>query len=206
MSDRALRRLIMLLFFLAAIFLFRAIYIPVKAVFAQMLLRTAWYESITTQKAVKPWSWLDSWPVARLQVPKKGIDQIVLHGEQGAVLAFAPGMHEASVGEKENGNILISAHRDTHFRYLKDLQPGEEIQLSYIDGYSTLYRVTTTSIININTDRIRQSQDKQRLLLITCYPFDAIQTGGPLRYVVMAEEIQHCHQIKTKQQVGACHV
>jgi sortase A len=32
-------------------------------------------------------------------------------------------------------------------------------------------------------------QDQPGLLLVTCYPFDAINPGGPLRYVVAAQEI-----------------
>lgn len=27
-------------------------------------------------------------------------------------------------------------------------------------------------------------------MLVTCYPFDAVVAGGPLRYVVTAKEVQ----------------
>ena len=29
--------------------------------------------------------------------------------------------------------------------------------------------------------------DREELILVTCFPFDAIKAGGPLRYVVWAE-------------------
>jgi sortase A len=34
---------------------------------------------------------------------------------------------------------------------------------------------------------IPTGKDTQDLVLVTCFPFDAIQAGGPLRYVVRAE-------------------
>ena len=34
-----------------------------------------------------------------------------------------------------------------------------------------------------------QHGGEARLTLITCYPFDALRAGGPLRYVVTAKAI-----------------
>jgi sortase A len=43
-------------------------------------------------------------------------------------------------------------------------------------------------VVDAGRASIRQDTEENRLALVTCYPFDAISPGGPLRYVVMAEE------------------
>ena len=58
------------------------LYIPAKAVLAQQLLRRAWEHSAAGP--ARPWPWARTWPVARLEVPHLGIDQIVLAGAEGA--------------------------------------------------------------------------------------------------------------------------
>ena len=54
------------------------LYIPAKALVAQVMLNDAWRRTIGGVTRAKPWPWADTWPVARLRVPKHGIDQIVL--------------------------------------------------------------------------------------------------------------------------------
>jgi sortase A len=41
-------------------------------------------------------------------------------------------------------------------------------------------------IVNAGAAVIRQDDDEKQLVLVTCYPFDTIVPGGPLRYVVTA--------------------
>ena len=66
-------------------------YIHVKAELAQVLMARAWSETRTSGRKTRPWHWADTWPVARLQAPEHGIEQVVLNGETGNVLAFGPG-------------------------------------------------------------------------------------------------------------------
>jgi sortase A len=65
--------------------------IYLEAQLAQVLLRRAWAETQATGRPVKPWSWADTWPVARLSVPRHDVDLIVLAGASGRTLAFGPG-------------------------------------------------------------------------------------------------------------------
>ena len=71
----------------------QGVYIYAKAELAQYLLVAAWQETKQTQQPVKPWSWADTWPVARIEVPTHNIDLIVLSGDIGRTLAFGPGHH-----------------------------------------------------------------------------------------------------------------
>ncbi|WP_455220231.1 class GN sortase [Kaarinaea lacus] len=165
-------------------------YIYAKAKFAQYLLASAWEESKQTQQPVKPWPWADTWPVARLQVPKHNVDLIVLAGDSGRTLAFGPGHNFGSVLPGDVGNSIISAHRDTHFEFLQNLSIGDEIIIENQKGVTKRFKVSNTHVIDSRDAYIPIDFDNAALTLVTCFPFDSITTGGTLRFVVVAVESQ----------------
>src|SRR6476469_6161733 len=56
---------------LAGLVLFsQGAYIHAKALLAQVLLQRAFTETIATGRDTKPWSWADTWPVARIEVKR----------------------------------------------------------------------------------------------------------------------------------------
>lgn len=167
-------------------FMGQGTYIHAKAVFAQLLLETAWSETLNGQKEVKPWPWADTWPVARLSAPDLGISRIVLAGASGSSLAFGPGHLFGSASPGSAGNIIISGHRDTHFSFLQDLKAGDPLQLQS-DNKTASYQVSDIIIIDKTKVDVIPTDSNNKLVLITCYPFDAIQAGGSLRYIVIAK-------------------
>jgi sortase A len=162
-------------------------YIHTKAVLAQLLLKTAWTETLNGRKEVKPWPWADTWPVSRLNVPRLGISRIVLAGADGSALAFGPGHLFKSATPGERGNTVIAGHRDTHFSFLRDLKIGDSLELQIADSRTLIYQITDTMIADENDTEFLNSNDEQVLTLITCYPFDSIQTGGSQRYLIIAK-------------------
>ena len=166
-----------------------ASYIHAKAILAQVLLETAWDKTVHGQQEVKPWPWADTWPISRLDVPGLGIDRIVLAGASGSSLAFGPGHLFGSPLPGQQGNTVIAGHRDTHFRFLKDIQRGELIQLQSRTGETIDYEVSETIITHEKQAEYLANTSKNTLTLITCYPFDAIRPGGPLRYLVIAKQL-----------------
>lgn len=162
-------------------------WIYAKARLAQWLLQRAWSRSLAGEVAVKPWPWADTWPVARLIVPSQGIDQIVLEGAYGRTLAFGPGHAESSGGMGMPGTAILTGHRDTHFRFLQRLKEGDEILLTTQRQQQHRYRVSSITVVDSRTALIQQDRQENQLALVTCYPFDPISPGGPLRYVVMAQ-------------------
>ena len=160
-------------------------YIHAKAALAQVLLHRAWSAMQEDGAAHKPWPWADSHPVARLHMARLGIEQIVLAGDSGRTMAFAPGWAEASASPGSAGTTIISAHRDTHFSWLRELAPADEIEVESQDG-TRRYRVTELRVADSRSERVPLRDDSDQLVLVTCWPFDAIQSGGPLRYVVVA--------------------
>jgi sortase A len=163
-------------------------WIYAKAGLAQWLLQRAWSHSLAGDVAAKPWPWADTWPVARLIVPSQNIDQIVLEGAYGRTLTFGPGHAESSGGMDNPGTSILTGHRDTHFRFLQRLKAGDEILLTTRNQRQRRYRVSSLSVVDAGRASIRQDTEENQLALVTCYPFDAVNPSGPLRYVVMAEE------------------
>ena len=161
-------------------------YIPAKAWLAQELMQRAWARSSDGEVRATPWPWADTWPVARLSAKAGDVDLIVLAGGQGRTLAFAPGHLSASASPGEIGNAIIAGHRDTHFRFLKDLQRGELLKLEASDGAVHVYKIVEMEIVDARKGSLLLDTDTAILSLVTCYPIDASEAGGPLRYVVTA--------------------
>src|SRR5512144_1826354 len=116
--------LLLLVAFIGLILFGQGAYIHAKALVAQVLLERAFEKAVATGRDVKPWSWADTWPVARIEVKRIGASAIVLAGSSGQALAFGPGHLESTAEAGERGVAVYSAHRDTHFRFLKDVRIG----------------------------------------------------------------------------------
>ena len=171
---------------LAGLMLFgQGVYIHAKALVAQLLLRHAFEQTIVTGQDVKPWSWADTWPIARIEIKRLHAERIVLAGSSGQALAFGPGHVELTPDAGERGIAVYSAHRDTHFRFLKDVVVGDEIDVTRRDGETFHYRVDGSSVVRFDASGIDPLSDGYELVLSTCWPFDAV-TSGPDRYVLHA--------------------
>lgn len=176
-----------LCFVLASLCITDGLYIKAKAIVAQHLLKRAWEKTVAFDVPVKPWPWADTWPVARLKVERLGIDCIVLEGESGEVLAFAPGHLSESAKPTTNGNCVLVGHRDTTFAFLRNLEKGDVLQIHNIHQQELSYEVVSTAVQK-STDLFVEETVTPWLTLITCYPFDSLRTGGDQRFVVFARE------------------
>ena len=165
----------------------QGMWIHVKARLAQHLLQHAWARTLTGQRDVKPWPWADTWPVARLTAPAHGVDLIVLAGASGRTLAFGPGHVTGSAAPGTAGTSIVNGHRDTHFAFLARVRTGETLVTQVPGRPPVFYRVTATAVVDSRTAAVASDDGISALVLLTCYPFDAVTAGGPLRYVVTAE-------------------
>ncbi len=180
-----------LLLALAGLILFgQGAYIHAKARVAQALLERAFEKAIATGHETKPWSWADTWPVARIEVKRIHARTIVLAGSSGQALAFGPGHVERTPDAGERGVAVYSAHRDTHFAFLKNVVVGDEIDVMRSDGKQFHYRVDAASVVRFDTSGIDPLADGHQLVLSTCWPFDAL-TQGPERYLVHATMLEN---------------
>jgi sortase A len=164
-------------------------YIHAKALLAQVLLQRAFDQTVTTGHITKPWSWADTWPVARIEVKRIGASAIVLAGSSGQALAFGPGHIELTPNAGERGTAVYSAHRDTHFSFLRDVEIGDEIDVTRDDGRMFRYRADGSSVVRFDASGIDPLSAGYELVLSTCFPFDAL-TSGPERYLLHASLIE----------------
>lgn len=164
----------------------QGLWIHAKAILAQLLLERAFAATLATGRIVKPWPWADTWPTARIEVPRLGKRAIVLHGSSGQALAFGPGHLDGTPDAGEHGIAVYAAHRDTHFAFLGDVQIGDAIRVTRSDGATFQFRVTRTSVVRWDASDIDPDADGRGLVLSTCWPLDE-KFSGPLRYLVHAK-------------------
>lgn len=160
-------------------------YIDAKAWLAQILLERAFDRSVATGQPVKPWSWADTWPVARIEVKRIGASAIVLDGTSGQALAFGPGHLHQTADAGERGIAVYAAHRDTHFRFLRDVAIGDVIDVARSDGKRFRYRADSSAVVRFDASGLDAAAEDFELVLATCWPFDAV-TSGPERYILHA--------------------
>lgn len=180
---------VFILLSVAIAFMGDAVWIYSKAQLAQLLIKQAWQQSLESHQQIKPWPWADTWPVARLEVMEKDIDLYILQGASGSSLAFGPGYMLASAPLGSGGSTVIAGHRDTHFKFLQDLRRGQRLRLTLANGEKRNFDVSSTSIVDSQYQKIHHEYSIAAIVLVTCYPFNAIRSGGSLRYVVNAIEV-----------------
>jgi len=157
------------------------LWIHLKAQLAQYLIAQAWQQTLIRGTPVKPWPWADTWPVAHLR-GRDNLDLYVLAGINGASLPFGPGMER----DADSGALILAGHRDTHFAFLRHVAPGDRLMLTDMQGRKTVYRIGIREVIDSRDTALLPYHHQAALLLVTCYPFDALRAGGPLRMVVSA--------------------
>jgi len=168
--------------FFSLLLLAQAVWIPLKAEVAQWLIERSWEKALGGNPDARPWPWADTRAEAILSVPARGIRQVVLAGNSGRNLAFGPVINDGTLDGRDR---VISGHRDTHFRFLESLQTGDLIQLTTRES-SRWFEVRYTDVVDSRNEELVIDPGVDRISLVTCYPFDSLQAGGPLRYVVTA--------------------
>lgn len=168
----------------SAAFFGNSLWIHVKAVLAQVLIERAWAESLETGQRRQPWPWADFWPVARIVVKQSGKELFVLSSASGESLAFGPGHMNGSALPATTGTSIIAAHRDTHFKFLKNTKKGDFINVQRPDGSVFSYQVSGIKVVDSRLANLIMYPERTEMKLVTCYPFDAVLPGGPKRLVV----------------------
>ncbi|MGS0680145.1 class GN sortase [Shewanella sp. 125m-7] len=178
-------------------------YMQAKAHFAQFLIQQAWQKTLQDRKPHKPWSWADTHPVAKLdflsaipvqgdtkgEADSEGDSLYVLAGASGRNLAFGPAHMLSTANINARGNTVIAGHRDTHFSRLSGTKVGQLFRLQSASGKHLIYRVKEIKVVHESDTSVIQEYDQSLLTLVTCYPFGAEISGGPLRFVVQAVPI-----------------
>ena len=200
-KGRTQRFLVVGLFLIGATLLGKGLYMQAKAHFAQYLIEQAWTKTLADGQSHKPWSWADTYPVAKLSIYREQAanndieaelnDSLyVLAGASGRNLAFGPSLVLSSAPAGQKGNTVIAGHRDTHFAILNGMAVGRRLSLQTLKGNNIIYEVVATQVVHETETQFMAPSADNRLTLITCYPFDALQGGAELRFVVQAIPVE----------------
>ena len=160
----------------------------VQAWVAQSLLHTAWVRTQASGHQVKPWPWANTWPLARLSVPRFNVEKIILSRASEGMSAFALGHSDSSVLPGELGNSVLNVmHREIHFGFLKALKPGDMLVLESLRSGRWHYQVSAIYIVDKADTYLVEPSLNRRLTLVSCYPYTDKDNQ---RYVVVAEEVE----------------
>jgi sortase A len=125
-------------------------------------------------------------PVARLQIPRIHLDEIVLEGVGDDELNAGPGHLPGSVLPGISGNAVISAHRDRHFHRLDELQLGDTIRTE--TGHSSgLWVIVGRRVVGRDAPALFTANEPM-LTLTTCWPVRYFGSA-PDRLIVSAKAV-----------------
>jgi sortase A len=166
------------------------------ASFRQAELKATWEESPvlpapSTTAPVRPGAPRAAVPVeegesvGRLRIPRIGVDAVVLEGISQETLAVAPGHYPGMAFPGDGGHAVISAHRDSFFKDLGELEAEDRISVTRPDGHKVFYGVTKSYVVHRSNRTVIVPRDEEVLTLITCYPFNYVGPA-PYRYIVEA--------------------
>jgi sortase A len=123
-------------------------------------------------------------PLALLRIPRLGLEVPVLEGTDEWTLDRAVGHIEGTTGPAGVGNVGIAGHRDGYFRLLKDVAPGDILELA-LPAEVRRFRVARLSIVSPEETAVLAPTPGAQLTLVTCYPFYFVGSA-PQRFIVQA--------------------
>jgi sortase A len=122
--------------------------------------------------------------LGKLLIPRIDISVIVLQGMETKTLILGAGHAPGTPLPGVEGNVVIAAHRDTFFRKVEGILPGDSIQFATPTG-TWEYIVDSSETVEPEDTRAMESRAREELTLITCYPFYFVGSA-PKRFIVHA--------------------
>jgi len=120
------------------------------------------------------WSDARGTPVARMTIPRLGLDEVVVEGVGDDELRAGPGHMIGSVLPGDSGTSVISAHRDRHFHALGGIAMGDTVVTESMRG-RVVWTVSRIRVVRAE-DSALNARPTPTLMLTTCWP---IRYVGP---------------------------
>ncbi|HEY6946636.1 MAG TPA: class D sortase [Candidatus Acidoferrum sp.] len=125
--------------------------------------------------------------VGEIEIPRLAFKAVILQGDSSQVLRRGVGHLPGTPMPGERGNVGLAGHRDSFFRPLRQIRPGDIIALRTIKG-EFQYRVESTRVVSPANIEVLAATDKRELTLVTCFPFNYVG-AAPYRFVVRAAQV-----------------
>lgn len=126
--------------------------------------------------------------IGLLTLPAIQAELAIVSGTDPDDLEKGVGHYEGSYLPNQNGQIVLSGHRDTVFKRVGELEIGDEMIIA-TSGGSSSYLIDRTKIVEADdTSIITLQNQEEELILTTCYPFGFIG-DAPQRYIIYAKRV-----------------
>jgi sortase A len=125
--------------------------------------------------------------IGELTIPRLSKTFPIYQGTDEKTLKKGVGHFPKSALPGEKNNSVLSGHRDTVFRGLKDLKKNDHILVT-TDAGEFLYKIRKIRIVDADDLTVLTPKPMSTLTLTTCYPFYFIG-DAPQRYVMVGELI-----------------
>jgi sortase A len=126
--------------------------------------------------------------IGRIKIPRLGLEAIVVQGESPGVLRHAVGHVPRTALPGELGNVALAGHRDTFFRPLRGIQPGDAITIQTLYG-NFAYDVESMEVVRPGDVEVLRPAGANTLTLVTCFPFYYVGPA-PKRFIVHARQVE----------------
>ncbi len=111
-------------------------------------------------------------PVARIRIPRLGLNAVVVNGTDDDSLKRGPGRYLGSHLPGEHELVYIAGHRTTYgapFSRIDSLRKGDRIVLEL--PYATFtYRVSASRVVAASDVSVLRSRHRDELVLQACHP------------------------------------
>lgn len=182
----------------AAYYLFLAVGIAALGYAGYAVLDLYRYQAVETSKfetvsanaephPVETLPIVDGAVIGEIDVPRLMLKAIIVQGDSQRLLRHSVGHLPETPLPGEEGNVALAGHRDGLFRPLRDIRPGDTINLRTPDR-EFQYEVEWTAVVPPTAVRVIQPTSDPVLTLVTCFPFYYIG-AAPERFVVRARQI-----------------
>lgn len=123
-------------------------------------------------------------PIAVLRIPKIQLEVPVFNDTDDTTLNRGVGriLGTAEIGQR--GNMAIAGHRDGFFRGLKDVGPGDTINL-VTPNKAVHFVIERTEVVQPENVSVLADTGIPSLTLVTCFPFYFVG-NAPQRFIVYA--------------------
>lgn len=163
----------------------RAGWVKAKGVVGEILIHRALASTLKDGNPRRPWRGADMHPVARLTVPRLGIERAILSNATGSAMAFGIGHVDGTAQPGGRGTCVLAGHRDSWAEFLADLRADDEVVVD-TPGHRTEYRVASMTIVRFDDAGALRDGGHDRLTLVTCWPFRG-WLHSPWRYIVRCD-------------------
>ncbi len=117
-----------------------------------------------------------------------GLEAPLYYGDNETILEKGAGQYSLSGMPGEGRSILIGGHDMTFFKPIENIEKNQTIEIETTYGLYK-YKVRETKVLEAADPDLYPQEEKETLVLYTCYPFGLLLGDRSQRFVVYCDKI-----------------